>query len=567
MLRNISASSNLPDKNGIWRDAEKNKTGSEDKIMPQRLNPYEKVAQLFAPRIRELVDYSRSIENIETESFALTRPLLTFIKAKSEQAEELLDAYGARTNTRWFPMRENIALLKNFSNAGYELIHILHSCQFYDLGNSYNDFFQATQSYVSVLENLLKRSLKTFLENADKLKLTLEPRPFCQDFSENIEKVRLPRDRRPQGPESIGNRINTLAISVLNTTEDVKNFRAIAKAEVRDWDKLDFDFLCETKLRSLEVNMHVLQSMYDTYISDGDTEGTDADLLRLRGRITAALHLLRIATICIHFYERHMRNKPQCPANPDECSRDCNGSLCINETQFYDTIQKYLAAYIAQFLTEGREICTRLIRTYCVKKTVTVKTPPYIGFHVRPSTLVFFIAQHYGGDVKMILGDSEYDASSPLNIIMANNYLNQKKRAFILEKLCSIDMSDQEEQLRNNKIDKAEAARQVILKLAALGYIKIYHFPLKFDNVPDKEGDPLWLSIFTVIKFLMENDRQVGIIYNATVDFTGPEQAVDDIAALADANYCESERGEDLPLPHQLDYLNFKRGTAVKTSK
>ena len=67
--------------------------------------------------------------------------------------------------------------------------------------------------------------------------------------------------------------------------------------------------------------------------------------------------------------------------------------------------------------------------------------------------------------------------------------------------------------------------------------------------------------VFQLVVYLMNYERQVGILFPATVQFTGPEQAVDDLLALANANYCESETGEDLPLPKQLEYLSFKRKT------
>ena len=98
------------------------------------------------------------------------------------------------------------------------------------------------------------------------------------------------------------------------------------------------------------------------------------------------------------------------------------------------------------------------------------------------------------------------------------------------------------------------------MQLATQDIIRIYATPLKLTELPVQDSS-LATTVFETVKYLMNTDRQVGIVYSAKVSFTGPEQAVDDIAALANANYAESERGEDLPLPPQLDYLNFRRKT------
>ena len=58
------------------------------------------------------------------EEFVLTRPLLGIIQAESTQLEELLDSYNAKANSTWYPFRMHVAALKNFSTAGYELVHL-----------------------------------------------------------------------------------------------------------------------------------------------------------------------------------------------------------------------------------------------------------------------------------------------------------------------------------------------------------------------------------------------------------------------------------------------------------
>ncbi|MBR6372348.1 MAG: HPr family phosphocarrier protein [Victivallales bacterium] len=511
----------------------------------------DKVLELFAPRIRDLLSLILSIEDDEPEQFHTTRPMLNYLKAKSEQAEELLDAYGARTNTQWFPLRESVATLKNFSTACYELLHILYSCQYYNLGNELEGFVNDTSLYTNLLANMIRKAMGTLLNQARALGLAsnLEKKVF--DFSEVVPNVRLPRNRKHEGPDSVKNRINALATNVLNTTEDVNNFKKLAKVAPSKWDSLDFDFLNETRIRSLEVDMHVLQSLYDTYISDSETENSDPDLLKLRGRITGALHLLRILTIYVHYYERHICH-PGCSDEKDY----------VDITPFRNAIIKYLAHYIALFLGEGRKLCSALLRKYCVLKTVTVKVPPYIGFHMRPSTLVAAIVMHYGCDVTLRLGSSEYDASNAFNLMQANGFIDQKKRAFLLQNLGKRDFSAIDEQIASGKLDRRLAIRNILYKLASEGIVKLYKVPVEIEDVPLDDMASLCQNVYNAVEYLMKNDRRMGISFDASITFTGPEQAVDDIAVLAEADYGESEQGVDLPLPHRLDYLNFKRRIA-----
>lgn len=509
---------------------------------------YEQVLELFAPRIHNFICYTAMVENDEPEQFHATRPMLNYIKAKSEQAEELLDAYGARTNSQWFPMRETVAMLKNFSTAGYEFLHILYSCQYYDLGETLEQFKDDTSLHTSLLSKMIREALCKLHQQARDLGLARNLTRKNFDFSEAVPNVRLPRNRKPEGPDSVKNRIDALATNVLNSTEDVNNFSKLAKTKIDNWDSLDFDFLSETKIRSLEVDMHVLQSLYDTYISDSDTEDSDGDLLKLRGRITGALHLLRILTIYIHYYERHL------VPSGSTAEREY-----IDRYSFRVAIVQYLAKYIALFLKEGRTLCSALLRKYCVLKTVNVKVPPYIGFHMRPSTLVASIVMHYGCEVTLRFGSSEYDARNALNIVQANGYIDQKKRAFILQQISQMDTSDIEEKIHSGAVEFTQAIRNAIYTLASKKLITLYCVPVETEDVPFDETVSFKQNVYNAVEYLMRNDRRLGIAFDATVSFTGPEQAVDDIAVLAEANYGESEQGVDLPLPHRLDYLNFKR--------
>ncbi|MBO4344553.1 MAG: hypothetical protein J5833_02280 [Victivallales bacterium] len=510
--------------------------------------------------LSELLEYSKHVKSTPAEQFTLTRGTLSFIKVHAETAEELFDAMGARNNSKWFVFRETVALLKNFSTSSYELLHLFFAAPFYGLGDELEGFKAATSAHIDFVCKVLRGTICNLHDAAESLGISIGNHKGKFKFMEFGQVPKLPRNKLSDSTVSVKNRIDAMAINVLNTTEDVRNFKKLSAADPAAWDKLDFDFLNEMKFRSMEVNMHNLQSLYDTYISDSATEDTDSDLRKVRGRISAVFHLMRIASIYVHFYERHIRNKPL--AESGKCDF-MHPAACLNCLEFYDSIISYLAHYIEFFMEEARHLCSMLLTKYCVQKTVEVKTPPYVGFHVRPSSLIAAIVVHYGCAVHMRLWDTEYDASVPFNIMMANNFLDQKKRAFIIEKIHSMDFSDLEAMVADGVMDRMQAAHQAILRLTSLNYVRLYKIPLETEQATAAVAKSTSFQdyVFNLIVFLMNNNRQLGIVFESKVSFTGPEQAVDDIAALAESNYGESETGEDLPLPKQLEYLNLRRKT------
>ncbi len=516
--------------------------------------------------LSELLEYSKYVKKTPDEEFTLTRGKLSFIKVHAETAEELFDAMGARNNAKWFPFREIVALLKNFSTSSYELVHLLFAAPFYGLGDELEGFKAATIEHIGFISKVMRGTICNLCDAAENMGIPIKEHKGKFEFAEFGQVPKLPRNKQPDSPGSVKNRIDAMAINVLNTTEDVRNFKKLSAADPSAWENLDFDFLNEMKFRSMEVNMHNLQSLYDTYISDSATEDTDSDLRKVRGRISAVFHLMRIASIYVHFYERHIKNKPLAEAGKCDFMHPLS---CLNCREFYDGIISYLAHYIEFFMEETRHLCSKLMTKYCVQKTVEVKIPPYVGFHVRPSSLIAAIVMHYGCAVQMRLWDTEYDASVPFNIMMANNYLDQKKRAFIIEKIHAMDFSDLEARISEGVMDRMQAAHQAILRLTSLNLIRLYKIPLATDQAIAVVANSTTFQdyVFNLIVFLMNNNRQLGIVFETKVAFTGPEQAVDDIAALADSNYGESETGEDLPLPKQLEYLNLRRNTLTRKKK
>lgn len=510
--------------------------------------------------LHDLLDYAAFVREQKPEDFILTRTKLNYIKTNAEGAEELLDAIGAKTNEQWHSLREMVSLLKNFSTSSYEAVHLKYSADYYGLGEYLDDFKRATDENLAFVTEIIRITLVCLYDEAEKLGVVPRNAIYGEySFPEFGIIPHLEKNVKPRMPGDVVNHIISMAVNVLNTTEDVNNFRILKEKKVADWENIDFDFLCETRFRITEVRMQNLQSMYDTYIANSETENMDQELLTMmRGRISVVLHLMRIGSLYIHFYERHIRKLQKTSTDMDKFET-CIPLMKLNCDEFRRSFIDYIAKFIYIFLSDARELCAKLLKNHCVFKTVEIKFPPYIGFHNRPSALVTAIAMHYGCQVTLNYSGTDYIVeNNPLVLPPITERVNQDKREYVRRRLMSLDLSEDDAAFGSaSASEKIEIIKRVILKLISMNVIKLYKMPLD-TSILRLSDKPMEENVIMAIDRL-NGDRQLGMIFDVNLTVSGPSQAVDDIAILAAANYCESETGVDLPIPKELDYLNLKR--------
>ena len=75
--------------------------------------------ELVEKRTFRLLRAARYLTQEQSIQQVMARPVLGELLSQSTQAEELLDAYGARGNHRWLKYRSIIAAIKQFSEVGY----------------------------------------------------------------------------------------------------------------------------------------------------------------------------------------------------------------------------------------------------------------------------------------------------------------------------------------------------------------------------------------------------------------------------------------------------------------
>jgi len=504
---------------------------------------------LLRERSLLLLAHARKIVEDGPEQFVLTRPLLSNIQAEATQLEELLDAYCAKSNKQWYPFRMHVAALKNFSSAGYELVHLRRACENYEFHAIHNDFLRDTENAMNYVRAFIFCSLSKLLELAKEFDWPYPEHIHGFVFTECLPDGRLPRNRVSLTTTSAQERVIKLATSFLNSTEDAKFLQSASRARGPKWKQLNFEELNEVSIRGEEGKFHNLQSLYDTYITDTDIESSDPDIPKLRGHISCVLHLLRVTTIFMHVYERHFKN------NADVLF--CNATCALRGDWFFNILTHYLTRYCFEFLESARGLCQRMLKEYAVVDTMEIPIPAFFGFHVRPSTLVTTIVHHYGSDVTMIL-DKDYDASVTLNLFLANEWVNQLKRKFAFEKLSQLDLKSLEADIKDGVITAEEAVRQVIRRLANDNVVRILRYPIPVDSIVKRNDGSLDVLVQTVITFLYAQ-RQLNILYDIKVKFRGDVRVLNDIKILAENGYGENEFGANISLPSQLSYLSSAR--------
>ncbi|MBT3380204.1 MAG: hypothetical protein HN742_43260 [Lentisphaerae bacterium] len=499
--------------------------------------------RVVSKRAAQLLGISVFFDCLGEEPVEYTRPILAFVCAEATQLEELLDAYGAGANSEWFIFREMVASAKAFSDVAYRLIHIQHSLPRYKLLPIAQDFAGDLPKALAFVTEILRCVLLRMVPVAEGLQLALpELIPTTDSFSDVLPPGALPGDRRTRHTATAEERAVHLATSFLEAAADSDFLHVTTETPPEEYANLIPDPIGEESLRQVEYKFHNLQSLYDTYISDSDTEETDANLPTLRGHVSVIFHLLEISVLLVHFYERHLMLSATDESIRDECPIDFDPFL----TRTVD----FSIVYACRYLYSARELCHAILRRHATVGTIEVPVPAYRGFHVRPSTLVSAIVRHYGSDVTMELDGETYDAGKAIALFRANERINAWKRRQItgeVAQTAAISESREDE-------DLGIAVRRIVLDLAQRNQVVIYEHPLPVKSARRARDLPFEEQILNEINRLLVAGK-IDVRGEVRVRFTGDERVLNDLKILAESGYCEDAFGNNTPIPAELSYL------------
>jgi len=262
----------------------------------------------------------------------------------------------------------------------------------------------------------------------------------------------------------------------------------------------------------------------------------------LRGHASVVFHLLRIATLFAHYYERHV-NKQRCSA------AQFKGHL-VEAEALQLALMNYPIAFIDLYTSRAVSLCQEMLKRYAEVGRIEVPIPKYRGFHVRPSTLISKLVLHYGSRVRMLLGDEEYDAGSSLDLFRANEKINAQKRRWLASEIVRLNLVPEQCDLEKS----ASVIRGVVLALAERSELVLYEQPLE---IPERtcigEGTLLEKVTNETARLLAMGKIDIGI--DVTAQFVGDKRVLSDIKLLAEHGYGEDNYGNNIPLPKQLAYL------------
>ncbi len=498
---------------------------------------------LMVSRSQRLLGVANYFSKYESVEKVLIRPVLGQMISQSTQLEELLDAYGARNNSCWYKFRSMMAAIKLFSDVSYELLHIQHALPAYRLLPIKQDFVKATQQTLNFTGDVLSRASAKMLTQAHKLELPIpqEP-PEGGVYSEQLPPGRLSNDRTTRKIETVSETVTMLATAFLNLAAESKLLRLQSSAFQPENEQEIAEVFTEEQLRGLELRFHNLQSLYDTYVSETETEVLDENLPILRGHISVVFHLLRTATMFAHYYERHVSSRlADIPAAEQRL---------VEPTSLLTVLLDYSVNFASQYLGCAQRLCQQMLKLYAEVDRIETPVPQYRGFHVRPATLISKLVLHYGSEVKMQMDDEQYDAGSPLELFRANEKINAHKRRWLAKQIVNLKLIYH----GTDTADIKQSVRSVVLVLAESGKLILYEQPLQLSAEVDQREGTLLEQVTSELAHMLATGK-IDIHTDLNVTFIGDKRVLKDIILLAESGYGEDNFGNNVPLPDRLAYL------------
>jgi len=494
---------------------------------------------IVAERVQALLSLGGYLLKGRSAEDAMTRPFLGELLAQAIQVEDLLDTYGARNNRRWHLFRLQVATLLRFAEAGYELLHIQHASPSYRLLGIEQDFDADTVSALAFTGEVLRQISVRIRRQARRLGL---PVPSdSPDFAENLPPGRLPQNCATRAIESVSETVTHLATAFLNLAAQSELVHVAGRARPEQYAACIPDPVSEESLRYLEHRFHNLQSLYDTFVSETETEVLDPHLPVLRGHISVVFHLLRTGTALVHYYERHV----------DRYGRPSAGRKPLVDPQaLLGMLMNYSIAYASRYIACAQCLCQEMLKRYAEVVEIDVPAPRYRGLHVRPSTLIAKIVSHYGSEVSMELDGECYDASTPLEIFRANEKINARKRRWLVSEIARLPLA----LASADTEDVQTAARRIVITLAEQGKVVIYEQPLRMPERPvERKGTVLDWVVAEIAR--LQATAKIDINADLTITFRGDRRVLADVDLLANSGYGEDNFGNNIALPKELAYL------------
>ncbi|MCP4722027.1 MAG: HPr family phosphocarrier protein [Desulfobacteraceae bacterium] len=367
------------------------------------------------------------INNIEFDDYLFTKKLYSKLITTSHILEDFLDFHGAKKNKEWVFYRELSASIRHLSLACYSQRHLLNRFKFYSLENDHRDMFKVEAlDTLRIIQDSLKLAVPVILEEAKRLDITIPKTGYdltyfpgissTQHLDHNIDDYNA-KDNQKEN-------LTRIASEFLEVIKDFEQFSFYERYDLKKINKLVPGKINEVIVRNYEMRIHNIQSSFDSYVVNTESSSENIILDELRSHFSIVFHILQVMGRLLHFYERHLY---------DVGFKDVYKSISVSLSELIDRdllldrAVNFCLFYAAKFLSSGKEVAFRIINENMETSTVNVGIPKDRGFHSRPSLLVAKIVQHYGGEVKLQVGEDSFDASSVLDIQWAGGKIKKEE--------------------------------------------------------------------------------------------------------------------------------------------
>ena len=354
----------------------------------------------------------KAVHNVNIMSLAAN-----VIKLSSD-VEHMLDRFHARNNKQWIWFRELTATIKNIGKAAFLLEELKQNISADNLLPEESDFSKKAEEITGFFMQTLRVCFQELKEEGQRLSINSSNEEDLPRYRVRMrDEVILPHTIEEMDVSDMSGTVNRILQRYTEVAGKISALKNITNLESRELIKHIPTNANESKFRQLGTDLHNLQSWYDSYIFNHLIERDFPILKMLRQIFFAQLNLSKIATILSHYYERHLFMSSPVTAR----LKKIVSSAGILEAIFFFTLY-----YSIKLTEKGIEYADSLLNALIVPDTCELPIPKKMGFHARPATKVAKVVQHYGTDVKMLVGDQSFSAGSVLELLSAGGYIVTK---------------------------------------------------------------------------------------------------------------------------------------------
>jgi phosphotransferase system HPr-like phosphotransfer protein len=338
--------------------------------------------------------------------------------SEADALESFLDDYGARYNRTYSFLTELVASLRWFAHAGYSLTHMVSRLESYGASSwgpsvTWDEASAELGKGLEFVRATAIGLIQAVRTEAQELSIELTPEAFPEtNFLPVVARRRLPRSVGQAELENEEQKIGEVVTKYLRACEMLRDLRIRRIKDLRERHAYFSRTCTEAQARTYEATVHNLQSTYDTHIQNTVLEARDERLARLRGRVSASLHLLQAVTHLAHFIERHEND-----IRSEEAKRKISG--LVERAQVEDIALNVFLFWADRFLQSGVGLAEKLLPEYTKLLELELELPEHLALHARPAALVVRIVNHYSTPVEAEIGGKVCNAGSILELLVA----------------------------------------------------------------------------------------------------------------------------------------------------